>query len=70
MLRAGLTPVPVRAMPTRWTKTRVTPMARPAIASRATFDVANKMTITKMKVRMASTAKALPTPRWIFDALP
>ena len=46
------------------------PMARPASASRGTFEVANRMTMTKTKVRMASTANALPTASRILDALP
>lgn len=48
--RAGLTETWVVGMPMRWTGVRANPMAIPAEAADAFFDLAPIMTVRKMKV--------------------
>ena len=69
-LRAGLTEVPVMAMPIRWTITRVKPMTSPAVVALAVLAVTPRITNTNKAVKMTSHRKAPPTEMWILERLP
>ena len=69
-LRAGLTEVPVIAMPMRWTTVRLKPMTMPAVAALAILLVAPSTAKTNRAVSMTSARKAPPALMWMWLAAP
>ena len=66
-LLAGFTDVPVRGMPTRWTRVSVKPMAMPAKPLGDFSCVAPCTAKTKMNVSTISAIRAGTRPKPLFD---